>query len=57
MAGLRRRRRVEVELLELHAAVLEQGAPRQDLEPEQERVGLVARVGLDVADDDVDLLR
>ena len=54
-AGFAREGGVEVELLQLHAAVGDALA-RQDLQPLEERRGLLPPVGLDQADDDVDAL-
>ena len=54
-AGLAREGGVEVELLQLDAAV-RNALARQDLEALEERRGLLAPVGLDQADDDVDAL-
>ena len=53
--GRRRSARVEIELLELDPAVLDD-ATRQELEADEERAGVVAPVGLDDPDDDVALL-
>ena len=52
-AGLARERGVEVELLELDAAV-GKAAARQDLQAVEQGRGLLAAVGLDEPDDDVD---
>ena len=52
-AGFAREGGVEVELLQLDAAVRDALA-RQDLEPLEQRRGLLPPVGLDQADDDVD---